>query len=64
MNDQRKAQIFNRLNKPAFYVAILGAVKLMTDAFGIQLISDDQINAVANGLAALATVVGVAIGYE
>jgi len=64
MNEQRKAQIFNRLSKPAFYIAILGAVKLMTDAFGIQLITDDQINAVANGLAALATVVGVAIGYE
>lgn len=59
-----KEQTFKRLNKPAFYVSILGALKLITDAFGCQIITDDQINAIANGLAALATVVGVAVGWE
>jgi len=58
------SKLWSRLTKPAFYVAILGATKLVTDAFGMTIISDDQVNAIANGIAALATVVGVAIGYE
>lgn len=58
-----REKLYSRLCKPAFYVAILGAAKLITDAFGLQIINDDQVNSIANGLAALATVVGVAIGY-
>ncbi|WP_276662319.1 hypothetical protein [Syntrophomonas wolfei] len=58
-----KEKLYSRLCKPAFYVALLGAAKLVTDAFGLQLVSDDQVNSIANGLAALVTVVGVAIGY-
>ena len=59
-----REKLYSRLTKPAFYVAILGATKLITDAFGMQIISDDQVNSIANGLAALVTVVGVAIGYD
>ena len=59
-----KEVTFKRLNKPAFYVAILGALKLITDAFGMQIITSDQINDIANGLAAIVTVVGVAAGWE
>jgi len=58
------AKLHCRLTNPAFYLAILGAAKLVTDAFGLQIISDEQINSIANGLAAIVTVIGVAIGYE
>jgi hypothetical protein len=36
---------------------LLGAAKLALEAFGYSIISDDQINAIANGVAAAATVV-------
>ncbi|MEN6391072.1 MAG: hypothetical protein ABFD04_11705 [Syntrophomonas sp.] len=62
--EKKNTKLYNRLCRPAFYVALLGAAKLVTDAFGLQLISDDQVNSIANGLAALATVAGVAIGYD
>lgn len=65
MTDKKEnTNLYNRLTKPAFYIALLGAAKLVTDAFGYSLITDDQINNIANGLAALVTVVGVAMGYE
>ena len=64
MTEQSKAKLFSRLSKPAFYVALLGAAKLAADACGYQIITDEQINSIANGLAVLVTVVGVAIGYE
>jgi len=64
MSEKNKSKVYGRLNKPAFYVAMLGALKLVTDAFGLQMISDDQINSIANGLSAIVTVVGVAMGYE
>lgn len=62
--EKKNTKLYRRLCSPAFYVALLGAAKLVTDAFGLQLISDDQVNSIANGLAALVTVVGVAIGYD
>ncbi len=57
-------KLYSRLTRPAFYVALLGAAKLVTDAFGVTLITDEQVNSIANGLATIVTVVGVAIGYE
>jgi len=62
--DEKRNKIFSRLNKPAFYLALLGAGKLVSDAFGYQIITDEQVNLIANGLASLVTVVGVAMGYE
>ncbi len=64
MEGKKNIKLYSRLCKPAFYVALLGAAKLVTDAFGLQLISDGQVNDIANGLATLITVVGVAMGYE
>lgn len=64
MEEKKNSKMYSRLCKPAFYVALLGAAKLVTDAFGLQLITDDQVNNIANGLAALITVLGVAMGYE
>lgn len=53
-----------KLRKPTLVVAILGAVKLVTDAFGLTVLDDTQINAIANGVAALATVVGILINRD
>ena len=64
MTEEKKKAVNKRLVSPAFYVALLGAAKLVTDAFGFTFITDEQVNAIANGLATIATVVGVAIGYD
>lgn len=53
-----------KLRKPAIFVAILSAVKLITDAFGYQIISNEQVNSISNGLAAIFTVVGVLINRD
>ena len=42
-------------------LAILGAIKLVTDAFGIQLLDDASMNAIANGVAAVVVVAGIAL---
>ena len=57
-------QIYLRLKSPTFYLAILGTLKLIMQAFGLDIISDEQVNTIANGLSALTTVVGVACGWE
>ena len=56
--------MLEKLRKPTLVVAILGAVKLVTDAFGVTVLDDAQINAIANGVAALATVVGILINRD
>lgn len=59
-----KKKMWDRAQKPAFYLGILGALKLCSEAFGVQIITEEQINAIANGLAALATVIGVVVSYD
>ena len=54
----------DRLRNPLFYVGILGGVKLILTAFGVDIITDEQINQIANGLAAICTVAGVATSYK
>ena len=54
-------QMLEKLRKPALVIACLGAVKLVTDAFGLQLLTDESINDIANGVSALATVIGILI---
>lgn len=56
--------MLEKLRKPALVVAVLGAVKLVTDAFGLVILDNDQINAIANGVAALATVLGILINRD
>lgn len=43
--------------------ALLGAVKLVLQPFGVE-ISDQNINEIANGAAALATVIGVVMSHR
>jgi uncharacterized membrane protein len=56
--------MLEKLRKPTLVIAILGAVKLVTDAFGLVILNDEQINAIANGVSAVATVVGILINRE
>ncbi|MDA8223469.1 MAG: hypothetical protein M0Z35_17605 [Desulfitobacterium hafniense] len=53
--------MLERLRTPALVIAIGGAIKLVTDAFGLQLLTDESINDIANGVSALATVIGILI---
>ncbi|HWQ76699.1 MAG TPA: hypothetical protein VN441_15440 [Syntrophomonas sp.] len=64
MTADQKKKLYKRLVSPAFYLALLGACKLVLNAFDIAIITDEQINAVANGLATLFVMVGIAIGYD
>ena len=56
--------MLERMRKPALFIAVLGAVKLVTDAFGFQLLTNEQVNDISNGLAALATVVGILMNRD
>ena len=53
--------MLEKLRTPALVVAILGSVKLATDAFGIFILDDASINAIANGVSAVVTIVGILI---
>ena len=56
--------MLEKLRKPALVIAVLGAVKLVTDAFGIVVLTDESINAIANGVSAVATVIGILINRD
>ena len=56
--------MIEKLRKPTLFVAVLGAVKLVTDALGFQLLTNESINDISNGMAALATVVGILINRD
>jgi len=53
--------MLEKMRTPALVVAILGSVKLVTDAFGLFILDDASINAIANGVSAVATIVGICI---
>jgi len=63
MTEEKKKALYKRLASPAFYIALLGAAKLVLNAFGVTLITDDQINGIANGFATLFATLGIVIGY-
>ncbi|NTV91009.1 MAG: hypothetical protein HGA22_11730 [Clostridiales bacterium] len=56
--------MFEKMKKPLFWAGVIGAVKLATDAFGITLISNEQVNVIADGLAAIVTVAGVVVSHD
>lgn len=53
----------SNINWTTLIVALLGAIKLILQPFGIE-IEDEHINAIANGIAALLTVVGVILSHR
>jgi len=56
--------MLEKFRKPALFVAVLGAIKLVSDAWGFQLLTNEQVNDISNGLAAIATVVGILINRD
>lgn len=53
-----------KLCQPLFWISLISGVKLILNAFGVAIISDEQANDIANGLAAIFTVVGVASSWS
>ena len=53
--------MLEKLRTPVIVAGLLGAVKLATNAFGLDIISDDQINTIANGVSAVAAVIATLI---
>jgi len=56
--------MLEKLRKPIIVSGLLGAAKLAASAFGYDIISDDQINAIANGVSALAAVIAALINRD
>lgn len=54
----------NNINVVSLTIAILGALKIVLEAFNVDLITDDQINSIANAVAAVVTIVGVMISHR
>jgi uncharacterized membrane protein len=63
MTEEKKKALWKRISSPAFWLAMLGAAKLVTDAFGIKF-DDAQINSASNGLATICAMVGITLGYN
>jgi hypothetical protein len=62
---RRKMYMNSNINVVSITVAILGALKLIAESvFKIDLISDAQINDISNGVAAIATVVGIVMSHR
>lgn len=56
--------MLEKLRKPTIVAGVLGAIKLATDTFGLNIITDDQVNAIANGIAAIAAVIAALINRD
>jgi len=56
--------VLERLRKPTIVMGLLGAVKLAAGAFGYDIISDEQINAIANGVSAIAAIIATLMNRD
>jgi len=56
--------MLEKLRKPVIVVGLVGALKLATDAFGLNIITDDQVNAIANGVSAVAAIIATLINRD
>ncbi|SDO16192.1 hypothetical protein SAMN04487897_10957 [Paenibacillus sp. yr247] len=53
-----------QINYLSLSIGLLGAAKLILNAFGLDIISDNEINAIGNGVATIATIVGVYMNHK
>lgn len=60
---RRRKMINQSINWITLFAAILGAIKLILQAAGID-IPDDTINEIVNGAAAIGTVIGIALSHR
>lgn len=56
--------MLEKMKKPAFWLGILGVIKLASDTMGYKFIEDSQINSIADGIATVFTVMGVIISHD
>lgn len=52
-----------KFTSPLFWTAIIGAIKIVLDTVGIQVIDNQKMDALANGLAAAAVLIGVFVDH-
>ncbi|WP_167388023.1 hypothetical protein [Paenibacillus ferrarius] len=53
-----------KVNYFTLSLGLLGAAKLILNAFGLDLIQDDNMNAIANGVAAVLSIIGVYANHQ
>jgi len=46
-------------NIPLLVAGIVGSIKLLADTLGYQIITDEQVNAIANGVSAVVAIIAV-----
>ena len=51
--------MLQRLENPVYWLAILSGLKLILNACGVDIITDNQINNIANGVAAIIAVIAL-----
>lgn len=61
---QRRIKMNTSINWVTLAVALLGAAKLVLQAFGFDIITDDMIDKASNVVAALVTLVGVIMSHR
>ena len=52
----------NKYDNPAFYIGIIAGIKVVLSLFGYNIITDEQVNTIANGVAAIFSVGVVVYG--
>ena len=52
-----------KFQSPLFWAAILGAIKIVLDTVGIQIIDNQKIDALSNGISAAVVLVGVFVDH-
>lgn len=52
-----------KLTSPLFWAAILGAIKIVLDTIGIQVIDNQKVDALANGIAATVAIIGIFVDH-
>jgi uncharacterized membrane protein len=53
-----------KVNYYTLTLGLIGAAKLILDAYGMDLIKNEDMNAIANGVAALLSVVGIYTNHQ
>ncbi|MBP1964379.1 hypothetical protein [Paenibacillus aceris] len=53
-----------KINYFTLTLGLIGAAKLILDAYGMDLIKDTDMNAIANGVAALLSVIGIYTNHQ
>lgn len=53
---------WNKLRQPSFLLAVLAAVKLIVQPFGVD-IPDQDLNSFADGICALVTIIGIFLDH-